>query len=201
MSPVTDIGLGRLLRSAAMALLVLTLVTGLAYPLAVTGVAQLAFPHKAGGSLIRVGGSVVGSSLIGQPFDDPRYFWSRPSATEPFPYNAAASAASNLGPLNPSLLQRILDRANELRLADPENSSPLPIDLVTSSASGLDPHISRAAAEWRLPRVARVRDLNESTVRRLVQEHTEGRQLGFLGTPRVNVLELNLALDALQVRQ
>ncbi|MCZ7665603.1 MAG: potassium-transporting ATPase subunit KdpC [Thermoleophilia bacterium] len=196
-----DIGPGRLLRSAAMALLVLTLVTGLAYPLAVTGIAQLALPHKAGGSLIRIGGSVVGSSLIGQPFDDPGYFWSRPSVTESFPYNAAASAASNLGPLNPSLLQQVRGRADSLRLADPDNSSPLPIDLVTSSASGLDPHISRAAAEWQVPRVARVRDLDESTVRRLVQEHTEGRQLGFLGTPRVNVLELNLALDALQVRQ
>lgn len=191
------LSIGRLVRAGALALVLLSLVTGLAYPLAVAGVARLFFPRQARGSLIQQGGQVVGSSLIGQPFIDPGYFWSRPSATTPFPYNAAAGAGSNYGPLNPDLLDQVKRRATELRTADPQNTALLPVDLVTSSASGLDPHISPAAAEWQVPRVARARGLDESAVRRLVQEHTAGRQLGFLGEPRVNVLELNLALDAL----
>jgi K+-transporting ATPase ATPase C chain len=190
-------GIGRLIRAAALALLALSLITGIVYPLAVTGVARLVFPRQAQGSLVQQGGRVVGSSLIGQSFDDPAYFWSRPSATAPFPYNAAAGAGSNYGPLNPDLLDRVQRRVMELRAADPRNTALLPIDLVTSSAGGLDPHISPAAAEWQVPRVARARGVSESAVRHLVLEHTAGRQLGFLGEPRVNVLELNLALDAL----
>ena len=190
--------LGGLLRSAALALLVLTLLTGFIYPLAVTGLAQLTFPRQAGGSLIYQDGRLVGSGLIGQSFSDPRYFWGRPSTTRPFPDNAAASGASNLGPENPELLKQVLLRAEGLRASDPANGSLLPIDLVTSSGSGLDPHVSAAAAEWQVPRVARARGLDEAVVRGLVRENTEGRQLGFLGEARVNVLELNLALDALQ---
>jgi K+-transporting ATPase ATPase C chain len=196
-APDAPFGIGRLIRAAALALLALSLITGIVYPLAVTGVARLVFPRQAQGSLVQQGGRVVGSSLIGQSFDDPAYFWSRPSATTPFPYNAAAGAGSNYGPLNPDLLDGVQRRVTELRTADPQNSALLPIDLVTASAGGLDPHISPAAAEWQVPRVARARSLDESTVRRLVQAHTAGRQLGFLGEPRVNVLELNLALDAL----
>ena len=190
--------LGRLLRAAALALVVLTLLTGLIYPLAVTGLAELTFPRQAGGSLMYQDGRLVGSSLIGQSFSDPRYFWGRPSMTRPFPDNAAASGASNLGPENPELLKLVLLRAEALRRSDPSNGSLLPADLVTASGSGLDPHISPAAAAWQVPRVARARDLDQTVVMELVREHTEGRQLGFLGEPRVNVLELNLALDALQ---
>jgi len=190
-------GVGRLVRAGALALVALSLITGTVYPLAVTGVARLAFPRQAQGSLVQQGERVVGSSLIGQSFDDPAYFWSRPSATAPFPYNAAAGAGSNYGPLNPDLLDQVQRRVTELRAADPQNTALLPVDLVTSSAGGLDPHISPAAAEWQVPRVARARSLDESRLRRLLQEHTAGRQLGFLGEPRVNVLELNLALDAL----
>ncbi len=184
------------LRPALMTLLLLTMLTGLLYPLAITGIAQTLFPHQANGSLIVQNGRVVGSSLIGQPFDDPKYFWSRPSATSPFPYNAAASSGSNLGPTNPALMKAVQDRIAVLKDADPDNPAPVPIDLVTASGSGLDPHISPAAAEYQIRRVARARGIDEAAVRRLVARHTQGRQLGFLGEPRVNVLELNLTLDA-----
>jgi potassium-transporting ATPase KdpC subunit len=190
--------LGRLLRPAALALLVLTLLTGLIYPLALTGLAELTFPDQAGGSLMYQDGRLVGSSLIGQSFSDPRYFWGRPSMTRPFPDNAAASGASNLGPGNPELLKQVRVRAEGLRRSDPTKGGPLPVDLVTSSGSGLDPHTSSAAAEWQVPRVARARGLDEARVRELVRKNTEGRQLGFLGEARVSVLELNLALDALR---
>ncbi|HSE58992.1 MAG TPA: potassium-transporting ATPase subunit KdpC [Nitrospiraceae bacterium] len=183
------------LRPALMTLLLLTIITGLLYPLAVTGVAQALFPRQANGSLIVQNGQVLGSSLIGQPFDDPKYFWSRPSATSPFPYNAAASGGSNLGPTNPALIEAVKGRTAALRAADPGNPSPIPVDLVTASGSGLDPHISPAAADYQVGRVARARAMDENVVRRLVAEHAEGRQWGVLGEPRINVLLLNVALD------
>jgi K+-transporting ATPase ATPase C chain len=186
------------LRAGIILLVVLTLIVGVIYPLAVTGVGQLLFPHQANGSLIVQEGQVVGSELIGQPFDDPRYFWGRPSATQPFPYNAAASVGSNDGPLSPVLLERVQARVAALRAADPGNDQPIPVDLVTASGSGLDPHISVAAALYQVPRVARARGLAESEVRALVEACTEGRQLGLLGEPGVNVLELNLALDGVK---
>jgi K+-transporting ATPase ATPase C chain len=184
------------LRPAILLTLVLIVLTGLAYPLVVTGVAQILFPRQANGSLILKEGKVVGSSLIGQPFDDSRYFWSRPSATSPFPYNAAASSGSNLGPTNPALADLVKARVEALRAADPGNTAPVPVDLVTASGSGLDPHISPAAAFYQVRRVARARALGEEAVRGLVERHIEGRQFGFLGEPRVNVLALNHALDA-----
>jgi K+-transporting ATPase ATPase C chain len=177
-------------------LLLLTAITGLAYPLLVTGIAQVVLPHQANGSLIVKGGRIVGSELIGQPFDAPRYFWGRPSATVPFPYNAAASSGSNLGPSNPALVEAVRVRMAALRAADPGNARPIPVDLVTASASGLDPHISLAAALYQVPRVAQERGLSEEEVEALVRRCTAGRQLGLLGEPRVNVLDLNLALDA-----
>ena len=183
------------LRPAFVALVALTLITGLLYPLVVTGLAQMLFPRQANGSLILIDGKPVGSSLIGQPFDAPKYFWGRPSATSPFPYNAAASSGSNLGPTNDALIKAVQGRIDTLKAADPDNPLPLPVDLVTASGSGLDPHISPAAAEYQVRRIARVRGLDESVVRRLVAQHTEGRQLGVLGEPRVNVLMLNLGLD------
>ena len=186
------------LRPVLMVFLLLTVVTGIGYPLLVTGVVQLAFPEKANGSLIRKEGGYAGSELIGQPFDDPKYFWGRLSATPDFPYNSAASSGSNLGPSNPALGEAVKARVEALQKADPENKSPIPIDLVTSSGSGLDPHISPAAALYQTPRVARARGVSEDQVRRLVDRFTEPRQLGFLGEPRVNVLKLNLALDRLQ---
>ena len=186
------------IRPAIVLLLLLTAITGLAYPLVITGIAQVVFPHQANGSLIVENGQIVGSELIGQPFDDPRYFWGRPSATAPFPYNAAASAGSNLGPSNPTLQEAVRSRVAALRAADPGNSQPIPVDLVTASASGLDPHISLAAALYQVPRVARERGLSEKDVEALVRRCTADRQLGVLGEPRVNVLKLNLALDVVQ---
>jgi K+-transporting ATPase ATPase C chain len=191
------------IRAAVVSLLALTVVTGLAYPLLVTGIAQAAFPRQANGSLIEKDGKVLGSRLIGQPFDDPRYFWGRLSATQdsngkPLAYNGAASLASNLGPTNPALVDAVNARIDALRKADPGNVASIPIDLVTSSGSGLDPDVSPAAAEYQVPRIARARGLPADRVLALVREHVEPRQLGFLGEPRVNVLELNLALDALK---
>jgi potassium-transporting ATPase KdpC subunit len=186
------------LKPAAVFLAVFTVLTGLLYPLAVTGLSQAIFPNQANGSLLRQGDRVAGSALIGQPFDDPRYFWGRPSATAPFPYNAGASSGSNLGPSNPALLAAVKARVDALRAADPGNTLPAPVDLVTASASGLDPDISIAAALYQVPRVARARSLDADTVRRLVEQHVEDRQLGILGEPRVNVLKLNLALDGVE---
>jgi len=183
------------LRPALVSLLLLTVITGVVYPLVVTGIAQLAFPFQANGSLIVRDGKTVGSALIGQPFDDSRYFWGRPSATSPFPYNAAASSGSNLSPTNPALISAVQGRVDTLRSADPGNTAAVPVDLVTASASGLDPHISPAAALYQVSRVARARRLEPDAVRALVERHTEGRFLGLLGEPRVNVLALNLALD------
>ncbi len=184
------------LRSALTMFFILTILTGLAYPLAVTGIAQLLFPHQANGSLIYKDGKPIGSTLIDQPFDDPKYFWSRPSATAPFPYNAAASSGSNLGPTNPALTEAVKSRVANLKSTDPGNDTPVPVDLVTASGSGLDPHISPAAAEYQVRRVARARGREEAFVRTVVRQHTEGRQFGMLGETRVNVLALNLALDA-----
>ncbi|MBU6466268.1 potassium-transporting ATPase subunit KdpC [Simplicispira hankyongi] len=186
-----------LFRPALSLFILLTLITGLAYPLAVTGLAQLLFPSQANGSLVKVNGVVVGSALIGQPFSQPGHFWSRPSATAPDAYNAAASSGSNLGPSNPALTEAVAARIAALRAADPGNNAPVPVDLVTASASGLDPHISAAAADYQVSRVARARGLPAAQVRALVAQHTQGTLLGFLGEPRVNVLQLNLALDAL----
>ncbi len=176
--------------------LALLLITGVAYPLAVTGVAQVIFPHQANGSLIQRGGVVVGSELIGQPFDEPGYFWSRPSATPVYPYNGAASQGSNYGPLSEELRAKVTERVAALR-AFPVPDGPVPVDLITASASGLDPHISPAAALYQVPRVAAVRELPEARVRELVESSIEGRSLGLLGEPVVNVLKLNLALDEL----
>jgi K+-transporting ATPase ATPase C chain len=185
------------IRPAVTMLLILTVLTGLAYPLAVTGLAQLLFPHQANGSLILRDGKVIGSKLIGQYFDKPEYFWGRPSATSPFPYNAAASGGSNLGPTNPALIEAVKARVAALRAAGPGNDSPVPVDLVTASGSGLDPHISPAAALYQVKRVARARDVDENRVKGLIDRYTEGRRFGLLGERRVNVLQLNLALDAL----
>ena len=183
------------LRAALVLLASLTLITGVLYPLLITGVAQAAFPRQANGSLIVRDGKAVGSSLIGQPFDDPKYFWSRPSGTAPA-YNGAASTGTNLGPTNPALTDAVKQRIEALRAADPENHDPVPVDLVTASGSGLDPHISPAAALFQLHRVAKARGLREDQLRALVAQHTDSPQLGVFGEPGVNVLELNLALDA-----
>jgi K+-transporting ATPase ATPase C chain len=185
------------LKPAVLMLLWLSVLTGVVYPLLVTGVAKTVFPSQANGSLIVKDGHAVGSSLIGQPFDDPKYFWGRLSATAPHGYNAGASSGSNLGPLNPNLHAATKARIDALREADPGNTAPVPVDLATASGSGLDPHISPAAALHQLRRVAQARGLDEARVRQLVEAHVEGRQLGILGEPRVNVLRLNLALDAL----
>jgi K+-transporting ATPase ATPase C chain len=190
----------RLLLQSTLCLAVLTILTGLVYPLVVTGVAEVFLPHQAHGSLITHDGRAAGSQLIGQAFSDPRYFWSRPSATsdansKPLPYNAGSSGGSNLGPTNPDLDKQVNERVAALRAADPGNTQAVPVDLVTASGSGLDPDISPAAAEFQVPRVARARGLAESAVRDLVRQHTHERFLGVLGESRVNVLELNLALD------
>lgn len=191
-------------RPALVSLLLLTLITGGLYPLLVTGLAQAVFPHQANGSLILNDGQVVGSELIGQPFDDPKYFWGRLSATGTFPYNAfnadnlTGSSGSNYGPLNEALLEAAQARIDALKVADPANTAPIPVDLVTASGSGLDPHISMAAAAYQLARVARVRGVSEEQVRQLVEQNTDGRQFGLLGEPRVNVLKLNLALDGIK---
>jgi K+-transporting ATPase ATPase C chain len=192
------------LRPALVALGIFTILTGLIYPLVVTGIAQVVFPRQANGSLMVWNGQPVGSALIGQPCDDPKYFWGRLSATSPAPYTAfngdkqTGSSGSNYGPLNPALLEAVQTRIKALQDADPGNMAPIPVDLVTASGSGLDPHISPAAAAYQVGRVARARGLNEGTVRQLVAQHTEGRTLGLLGEPRVNVLALNLALDEVQ---
>src|SRR5262245_36443660 len=192
------------LRPAIVALAILTIITGIIYPLVVTGIAQAIFPYQANGSImLGKDGRLLGSERIGQQFDDPKYFWGRLSATGPVPYTAfnadklTGSSGSNYGPLNPALKDIVQARIDALKAADPTNTAPIPVDLVTASASGLDPHISPAAAEYQLARVAKARGLDVAQVRNLVAQHTEGRQLGFLGEPRVNVLELNLALDQL----
>jgi K+-transporting ATPase ATPase C chain len=185
------------LKPALVMLVIWTVLTGLLYPLAVTGLAQILFPRQANGSLILdKDGKPLGSELIGQPFGDPKYFWGRPSATAPYPYNAGASSGSNLGPTNPALVEAVKARVEALRAADPGNAAPIPVDLVTASGSGLDPHISPAAAEYQVNRVARTRGLAPETVRKLAARYTEGRQWGLFGEPRVNVLLLNRALGA-----
>ena len=188
--------MGAHIRPAVVMLALLSVLTGLVYPALVTAIAQVVFPGQANGSLIVKDGKAVGSALIGQPFDDPKYFWGRPSATSPFGYNAGASSGSNLGPTNPALTKAVQDRVAALRAADPGNTAPVPVDLVTASASGLDPHISPAAALYQVARVTKARKMDEAAVRRLVDQHTWGRQFGILGEPAVNVLALNLALDA-----
>jgi potassium-transporting ATPase KdpC subunit len=183
------------LKPALLMLALLTVLTGGVYPLLVTGIAQGLFPHQANGSLIEQNGTVVGAELIGQPFSDPAHFWGRPSATGPMPYNAAASSGSNLGPLNPALEDAVRARIDALKASDPAQTAPIPVDLVTASGSGLDPHISPAAARWQAPRIARLHGLSEVVVMQLIDAHTQGRQFGLLGEPRVNVLALNMALD------
>jgi K+-transporting ATPase ATPase C chain len=189
-------------RPAIVSLLMFTLITGVIYPLLVTGIAQVIFPSQANGSLIIKDGQAVGSALIGQSFDDPKYFWGRISATGTFPYNAfnaenlTASSGSNYGPLNPALISMVQARIDALKKADPANTAPIPVDLVTASGSGLDPHISIAAALYQVHRVAQARGLTDADVKALVDKYTQGRQFGFLGEPTVNVLELNLALDS-----
>jgi potassium-transporting ATPase KdpC subunit len=184
------------IRPALVLLGAFTLITGVIYPAAVTGIAKFAFPAQAQGSIVMREDKPIGSALIGQTFTSPKYFWARPSATGPMPTNAAASSGSNQGPLNPALADAVKARIHALKAADPQQTSPIPVDLVTASASGLDPHISPAAAAWQAPRVARERGLAREQVETLIAQHTEGRQFGVLGEPRVNVLALNLALDA-----
>lgn len=193
-----------ILRPALVLLLIFTLLTGVVYPLVVTGIVQVIFPHQANGSLITENGKTVGSELIGQQFDQPQYFWGRISATGDFPYNAfnaatlTGSSGSNYGPTNPVLKEMVQARIDALHAADPTNTQPIPVDLVTSSGSGLDPNISVAAAKYQIPRVVRARGLSEAEVQALVDEYTQSRTLGFLGEPRVNVLKLNLALDGIK---
>jgi K+-transporting ATPase ATPase C chain len=190
--------MSKIIRPVIVSLFVFTVITGILYPLAVTGIAQLFFPVQANGSVIVKNGKLAGSSLIGQPFDNPKYFWGRLSATSPFPYNSAASSGSNRAQTNPDLIKQAQERISILREADPQTTAPVPADLATASGSGLDPHISPAAAEYQIKRVAKARGMNEAKVRTLVTNYTEGRQLGILGEPRVNVLELNTALDGIK---
>jgi len=185
----------QIIRPAVMMMVVMTVLTGVVYPLVVTGVAQVVFPDQANGSLILEDGKPVASSLIGQGFDDPKYFWSRPSATGPYAYNASASSGSNLGPIESNLTNAFQARIDTLKQAYPGNEKPIPVDLITASASGLDPHISPAAGEYQVSRVAKARGMDESAVRELLGKHTENRTLGLLGEQRVNVVTLNLALD------
>jgi K+-transporting ATPase ATPase C chain len=188
----------RQIRQAFLIFVALSVLTGIVYPLVITGIAQLVFPRQANGSLVYRDGRPVASELIGQNFTDRKYFWGRPSATSPMPYNAESSGGSNLGPTNPDLIKAVRERIAALKAADPSNEAPIPVDLVTSSGSGLDPHISPAAADYQVARVAKARGLDVETVRQLVARHTAGRTLGLLGEPRVNVVELNLDLDNLQ---
>jgi potassium-transporting ATPase KdpC subunit len=185
----------RSIRSAVSLLIAMTILLGIAYPLLITGIAKLAFPRQAEGSLLHADGKLIGSTLIGQSFSDPKYFWGRPSATSPQPYNGSASGASNLGPLNPALLDAVKANAKALHDADPDNQQPIPVDLVTASGSGLDPEISIAAAQYQAARIARARNLAAERVEALINAHQEGRLFGFIGERRVNVLTLNLALD------
>jgi K+-transporting ATPase ATPase C chain len=184
------------IKQAILIFIILSVITGVIYPLFITGIAQVFFPARANGSLIYRNGKPVGSILIGQAFNDPKYFWGRISATSPVSFNASSSSGSNLGPSNPALLEAVKARIKALRVADPDNASSIPVDLVTSSASGLDPHISLAAAYYQAPRIARLRGLSQDTVKILIAKHASGRLFGFIGEPVVNVLELNLALDA-----
>jgi K+-transporting ATPase ATPase C chain len=191
----------KMIRNALMSLLLFTIVTGFIYPLVVSGISQAIFPHQANGSLIVKNGNPVGSELIGQPFDDPKYFWGRPSATTPYPYNGSSSSGSNLGPNNPDLIKAVQARINALHAAEPSNTAKIPVDLITASGSGLDPHISPDAAEYQIHRVSKVGGIDEATVHALVAKQTRGRWLGLLGEPVVNVLKLNLELDDLQARK
>ena len=188
----------RLIRPAVSLLALMTVLLGIVYPLVITGAAKVAFPRQAGGSLIYQNGKLIGSTLIGQSFSDPKYFWGRPSATSPQPYNGLASSGSNLGPLNPALLDAVKANAKALRDADPDNRLPIPVDLVSASGSGLDPEISPAAVHYQAARVARARNLPLEQVEALIRAHERGRLLGFMGEPRINVLEANLALDHLR---
>ncbi len=187
----------RTIRPAVTLLLVMTALVGIAYPLVITGIAKVAFPRQAAGSLVMKDDKLIGSTLIGQTFSDPKYFWGRPSATAPQPYNGVASSGSNLGPLNPALIDAVKSNAKALHDADPDNTQPIPVDLVTASASGLDPEISPAGARYQAGRVARTRGIAPAQVEALIAAHVQGRLLGFIGEPRINVLELNLALDEL----
>ena len=187
-----------MIRNSLMSLLLFTVLTGLIYPLAVTGLAQAIFPSQANGSIIEKNGKAVGSSLIGQQFEDPKYFWGRLSATGPYPYNGGSSSGSNLGQNNPALMTNVEGRIKALHEAEPGNTAKIPVDLVTASGSGLDPHISQAAAEYQLHRVAKARGLDDAEVRNIVANNTKGRWIGVIGEPVVNVLELNLALDGQQ---
>lgn len=188
----------KIIRQSVVMLLLMTVLLGIAYPLVTTAAAQVLFPHQANGSLIEKNGKPIGSELIGQHFDDPKYFWGRPSATSPQPDNGTGSSGSNQGPTNPALREAVKQRIDALHKADPGNTAPVPVDLVTASGSGLDPEISPAAAQYQIARVARVRHLSVDQVQALVAKYTRGRQLGLLGEARVNVLKLNLALDGAQ---
>ncbi len=184
-----------IIRNSLMSLLLFTILIGIIYPVVVTGISQVVFAHQANGSIITKSGKAVGSSLLGQQFEDPKYFWGRLSATTPYPFNGGSSSGSNLGPNNPDLMKAVQARIQALRSADPGNEAKIPVDLVTASGSGLDPHISPAAAEYQLHRVAKIRGIDQAKIRALIERHTQGRWIGLIGEPVVNFLELNLALD------